>query len=199
LYIGGLPKGKICEVLGLPTSGKTTLALKFLAQAQAGGGQVAYVDQARYFDPDYAYRCGINLSRLWVGAPYSQVEALATMEALVRDGSLVALVFDLMDYAWDEPSFVSCLNRLTAPLSRSGTSLLFLHTSTHSLEGSHSTVLAHYAAVRLQVTHEGWLRRHGDVRGYEARVLVLKNRLGPAGREARITIEFNGTVRGNGL
>ena len=62
---GGLPKGKICELVGPATSGKTTLALKFLAQAQArGAGQIAYIDQARYFDADYAYRCGLDLSRL---------------------------------------------------------------------------------------------------------------------------------------
>ena len=60
LGIGGLPCGRICELAGPATSGKTTLALKFLAQAQAGNAQVAYVDQALYFDPDYAYRCGLE-------------------------------------------------------------------------------------------------------------------------------------------
>jgi hypothetical protein len=59
--------------------------------------------------------------------------------------------------------------------------------------------MAHYAAVRLQITRERWLRRHGDIQGYKARVEVLKNRLGPAGRTVSVAIEFNGTVRGNGL
>ena len=86
LGIGGLPRGRMCELVGPATSGKTTLALKFLAQAQAGGGQVAYVDQALYFDPDYAHRCGLDLSRLLVGTSHDLREALATIEALVRSG-----------------------------------------------------------------------------------------------------------------
>ena len=201
LGIGGLPKGKVCEVVGPATSGKTTLALKFLAQAQAGG-QVAYVDQALYFDPDYAHRCGMDLSRLIVGQPADMEEALAMTEALARSGHLAALVFDALDFFWTDPTIASrlaaTLNRLPAPLARSGTVLLILHEAPDS--GSPAlSALAHSAAVRLRVVREGWLHRHGDVRGYKARVEVLKNRLGPAGRTANIRIEFNGTVRGNGL
>jgi recombination protein RecA len=199
LRIGGLPKGKISEIVGQPTSGKTTLALKFLVQAQAGGAQVAYIDQARFFDADYAHRCGIDLSRLLVGAPYGLTEALVTTEALVCNGSLAALVFDVMDGLWGDPHTVpqlaSCLSRLTAPLARSGIALVFLHTAVKA----RSTPLSHYAALRLQVDREHWLERHGDVRGYEARVEILKNRSGPSGSKVTIAIEFNGTVRGNGL
>jgi recombination protein RecA len=194
-----LPKGKISEIVGLPTSGKTTMALKFLVQAQARGAQVAYIDQARFFDADYAHRCGIDLSRLLVGAPYGLAEALATTEALVCSGSLAALVFDVMDGLWSDPHTVpqlaSCLGRLSAPLARSGVVLVFLHAAVKV----RSTPLAHYAAVRLQVSHERWLQEHGDVRGYEAQVEVLKNRLGPSGGKVTIAIEFNGTVRGDGL
>jgi recombination protein RecA len=199
LRIGGLPKGKICEIVGLPTSGKTTLALKFLVQAQAGGVPVAYIDQARFFDADYAHRCGIDLSRLLVGAPYGLTEALATTEALVHSGSLAALVFDVMDGLWGDPHAIpqlaSCLSRLSAPLAHSGIVLLFLHTAVKV----RSTPLAHYAAVRLQVARERWLQHHGDVRGYEAQVEILKNRSGPSGSKVTIAIEFNGTVHGNGL
>jgi recombination protein RecA len=222
LGIGGLPKGKISELLGLATSGKTTLALKFLAQAQAGSDQaltrgVGYVDQARYFDPDYAHRCGVDLSRLLVGSPYDVREALAMTEALVKDGNLTALIFDALDLFWTDPGtarlLVATLDRLTAPLARSGTALLFLRavrsdfakhpSGTRQAEISGRSpalsALAHYASIRLQLTRERWLRRHGDIRGYEARVEVLKNKLGPAGRGVKLTIEFNGTVRGNGL
>ena len=202
LEIGGLPAGKVSEILGLPTSGKTTLALKFLAQAQAGGGEVAYVDQARYFDPDYAYRCGLDLSHLLVGTPYSAQEALAMTEALARNGGLAALVFDAMELFWLDPEAVrgltAMLNRLSSPLARSGTALVFLHTVS-SPDMPALSALAHYAAVRLQVVREHWIRRHEEVRGYAARVEVLKNRFGPGGRSANFKIEFNGTVRGNGL
>lgn len=204
LGIGGLPKGKISELVGPATSGKTTLALKFLAQAQADGGQVGYIDQARYFDPDYAHRCGLDLSRLLVGTPYDLREALAMTESLVRSGGLSALVFDAdaLDFLWTDPEAMSqiaaFLDRLPAPLTRSGMAFLLLHESPTA--GSPAlSALAHYAAVRLQVVRERWLRRHGDIRGYKARVEVLKNRLGPAGRAVTVAIEFNGTVRGNGL
>jgi recombination protein RecA len=204
LAIGGLPRGQVCELAGPATSGKTTLALKFLAQAQAqaGGTRVAYVDQALYFDPDYAYRCGVDLSRLLVGAPRDLAEALAATEALARSGGLAALVFDALEFLWTDPAAASLLaatlSRLPAALARSGTVLLVLHESPGD-NSSATSALAHTAAVRLQVTRERWLRQGGDVRGYEARVEVLKNRFGPAGRAARVAIEFNGTVRGNGL
>jgi recombination protein RecA len=207
LGIGGLPRGKVCELVGPATSGKTTLALKFLAQAQTSGGQVAYVDQALYFDPDYAYRCGLDLSHLLVGTSHDLREALAMTEALVRSGSLAALVFDALDFLWTDPEAASLLaatlNRLPAALSRAGTTLLVLHEAASGdppMGGSPAlSALAHYAAVRLQVVRERWLHHHSDIRGYEARVEVLKNRLGPAGRTVNLTIEFNGTVRGNGL
>jgi len=202
LGIGGLPKGRISELLGLATSGKTTLALKFLAQAQASGGQVGYIDQARYFDPDYAHRCGLDLSHLLIGSPYDFQEALAMTEALMRDGGLAALIFDTLDLfltnAEAARHLAALLNRLAAPLARSGTALLFLHDAVSERSPALST-LAHAASVRLQLTRERWLHQHGDIRGYEARVEVLKNKLGPAGRAVTLKFQFNGTVRGNGL
>ena len=202
LGIGGLPKGRVSELVGLPTSGKTTLALKFLSQAQAGGGQVSYIDQARSFDPDYAHRCGMDLSRLWVGSPLDIREALAMMESLVRNGSLSALVFDTLNVLWTDPDaarrLTASLDRLTLTLTGSGTALVFLRASSTTISPALSA-LAHYATVRLQIVRERWLHRHGDIRGYKARVEIQKNRLGPAGRTATISIEFNGTVRGNGL
>jgi recombination protein RecA len=202
LGIGGLPQGRVCEVIGPATSGKTTLALKFLSRAQAGGGQVAYVDQALYFDADYAHRCGIDLSRLMVGTTHDLHEALAATEALAREGGLSAMVFDTLDFLWTDPRAASLLaatvTRLPAFLGRSGTVLLVLHESLVDNSPAFS-VLAHTAAVRLHVARERWLKHRGDVRGYEAQVQVLKNRFGPDGHTVNLKIEFNGTVRGNGL
>jgi hypothetical protein len=134
-------------------------------------------------------------------------EALAMTESLVRHGDLSAVVLDVLDFVWTDPLAASylaaTLNRLPSFLARSGTILLFLHES--SAEGSPAassewgSALAHSATVRLRVIREEWLRQHRDIRGYRASVQVLKNKLGPAGRTASITIEFNGTVRGNGL
>ena len=200
---GGLPRGRVCELVGPATSGKTTLALRFLAQAQGvAGQQVAYIDQALYFDPDYAHRCNLDLSRLLVGTSHDLREALATAEALAHSGGLAALVFDTLDFLWTDSSAASLLaatlNRLPAPLARSGTVLLILHESPAGSSPALST-LAHCATVRLQVVRERWLHQHGDIRGYKARVEVLKNRLGSASRKVTIAIEFNGTVHGNGL
>ncbi len=201
LGIGGLPIGRVCEIVGPATSGKTTLALKFLVQAQARGGQVAYVDQALYFDPDYAYRCGMDLSRLLISRAYDMQEALATAEALARSGALSALVFDALDFVWTDPGTVlhlaANLNRLIPFLVRSGTVFLVLYESFQDRSPALSA-LAHCAAVRLKVVREKWVHQYRDVRGYEARVEVLKNKLGPAGHTAAITIEFNGTVRAMG-
>jgi recombination protein RecA len=202
LGLGGLPKGEVCELVGPATSGKTTLALKFLAQAQVGGSQVGYIDQALYFDPDYAYRCGVDLSRLVAGTPQDLTEALAMAEALARSGSLAALVLDTLDFLWDDAgaanSLAATVNRLRAPLARSGTILLVLHDSP-DVRSPALSALAHTANIRLQVVRERWLQQHGDIRGYEARVEVLKNRVGPAGRVVLLEIEFNGTVQGNGI
>jgi len=205
LTIGGLPKGQVCEMVGPATSGKTTLALKFLVQAQAGGGQVGYLDQALYFDPDYAHRCGLNLSRLLVGRPQDVRETLAMAEALAGSGGLAALVFDALDFTWSDPQAASLLaatfGRLPTALARSGMVLLVLHESPNGSSPRSAAVspLAHVAAVRLQVVRERWLRQGKDVRGYQARVEVLKNRFGPAGWTVSLAIEFNGTVRGNDL
>lgn len=202
LGIGGLPKGRLCEIVGPATSGKTTLALKLLSQAQAGGGLVGYIDQALYFDPDYAHRAGVDLSRLLVGTPQSLKETLAMAEALVRRSGLAALVVDALDLLWTDAEaaapLAATLNRLPAPLDRSATILIVLRESL-SAHSPALSALAHLAAVRLQISRERWIQRRGDVRGYEARVEVLKNRMGPAGRVVPVVIEFNGTVHGDGL
>jgi len=202
LVIGGLPKGKIAELAGLPTSGKTTLALKFLAQAQDGKSQVGYIDQARYFDPDYAHRCGLDLSRLVVGTPYDLQEALAMTETLAQRSNLAALLFDIQGLFWTDSDAVrhltALLNRLAAPLAHSGMVLLFL-SDVSTDDTPVLSALAHYASVRLRVVRERWLRRYSDIRGYEARVEVLKNRFGPVSRLVTLKIHFNGTVSGEDL
>jgi recombination protein RecA len=190
LGIGGLPRGKVCEIVGRPTSGKTTLALRFLAQAQAHG-PVAYLDQARFFDADYAHRCGLDLSRLLVGLPYDLTESLSTAEALARSETLSALVVDAMEGLWSSAESARqlglLLNRMTAPLARSGLILIVLHDGDVS-HRPRATPLAYHASLRLGVRRLKWLKRHGDVYGYRARVEVLKNRLGPSGGETEIEI-----------
>jgi len=198
MRLADLTRGHVYKLVGPATSGKTTLALQFLAQAQAGGAQVGYIDQALYFDPDYAYRCGIDLSRLLVGTAHDLPGALATLEALAHGGGLSALVFDTLDFLWADPAAAACLastfDRLPALLERSRTALLVLRESPTG-----GVPALHQAAVRLHVVRERWIERYGDVRGYEARVDVVRNRFGPEGRRVKIEIGFNGTVRGDGF
>ena len=204
LGIGGLPRGTMCELVGPATAGKTVLALRFLAQAQAGGGQVGYIDQALYFDADDARRCAVDLARLVVGTPHDLAEALAASEALVHSGELAALVFDAFGFLWTDPQaaaqLTAMLDRLLPALARSGTTLLFLHESSDD-DSPAFLALDHYAAVRLRVARERWLEHLGDVRGYAARVEVLKNRAapGPLPSPVTISVEFDGPVTGDGL
>jgi len=179
------------------------LALKWLVEAQSEGAQVGYIDLARSFDTDYACRCGLDLSRLLVLSPYDLREALAMTEALASNGGLAALVFDGWDLLWDDPTAASLLAaslaRLAAPLARSNMAFLVLHAPANENSPALSA-LAYHASLRVEIARENWLRRNGDVCGYKAKVLVLKNKLsGTAGQSCHIIIEFNGTVHGASL
>jgi hypothetical protein len=138
---------------------------------------------------------------LLIFAPHSLEETLSMTEVLVGGSGLSALVFDGLDAWWHDTQsallFAACLDRLVAPLARSGMTLLFLHASP-GRDSPALCALAHHATVRLHVELERWLRRHGDVQGYETKVEVRKNRLGAAGRTARISIEFGNMMGGDG-
>ena len=198
----GIPRGRITELLGAPTSGMTTIALKVMAQAQHTGDSVAYLDLPHTFDPDYAARCGINLRHLLLVRPHSGTEALEIVYQLLHRRSLGLLIFDSVAALHATPITPTALSQLIAPLAQSTTALLFL--TPLQFGGAMSVAnyppnfaLPHVAGLRLTLTKERWLNRGRDVRGYEARVLVLKNKLGRAGQQARIAITFNGTVRGD--
>lgn len=206
LGAGGLPRGRIAEIVGIPTAGAATLALKVIAQAQANGGAAVYLDVGRTFDPDYAHRCGVDLHRLMVVRPYNMQQAIAMLPDFATSGGFDLLLFDMPLHLSLEPEqqqrLSAALSRLLAPLSRSGCALLFV-TSLRS-DGEQPLAayprhmaLPHYASLRLLIQRARWLYRRRDVRGYEADVLVLKNKLGAAGQEVRIAITFNGTVHGD--
>ncbi len=202
LGIGGLARGRVSELVGPASSGKTTLALQFLSQAQANGAAVGYVDQARSFDPEYAHHCGLDLTRLFIAAPYDLQETLAITEALAGSGELTALAVDSLETLWEDAAgsqqLAACLDRLVALLSHSATVLLFLHAP--QIHGSPASyALAHHATTRLCVVSEQWLRRHGDTYGYKAQIEVQKNRLGPAGQLINLAIEFNSPMHGSSI
>ena len=207
LGIGGLPRGRVSEIVGVPTAGAATLALKSIAQAQAGRGTAFIIDMSRTFDPDYAQRCGVDLHRLMIIHPYTPQQAIALLPDFIASSGLDLLVFDMPLHPVLEPErrqqLSSTLGRLLAPLSHSNAVLLFvtsLPPDSDPLAGyPRALALPHYASLRLLVRRARWLHQRQDVRGYEADVLILKHKLGKAGGEARIAVTFDGTVRGDAV
>jgi recombination protein RecA len=207
LGIGGVPRSRITEVLGAPTSGMATLTLKVIANAQAQGDIAAYLDLSQTFDPDYAARCGVDLDRLLLARPHTGVEALEILYSLIASRGAGVLVFDSISQLIAEshgPQAISiALRRLAGALAHAPCALIFL-TPLHFGDADSTDnypsgfALPHYTAVRLLIEKEQWLRKRRDVRGYQARVTVLKNKLGPSGKSVSIAITFNGVVDGNG-
>lgn len=227
LGIGGIPRSRITEILGPITSGKTTIALKIIAYAQDRKDIAAYIDLSRTLDPDYAFRCGVDLRKLLIVQPDSGREALAIANSLVSSRGLAAIVFDSVSSLLGEtssPQLMSeALRQLTGPLADSACALIFLTSLcfggpcgisiprggpcvTDITQGGPSSkdnylsgfALSHYASVRLLVGREKWIKRYGDITGYRAEVTVVKNKLAPAGKRVSVSITFNGTVKGNG-
>jgi RecA/RadA recombinase len=201
LLDGGLPRGRISEVVGPATSGKLTLAAKVIAAAQRDRDAVAaWIDTWRTCDPDYMHRCGVDLSQLLVTRPAGLSNALGMCLHLVESRSLAVLVVDTLPFthaslasgSGSEGTLAGALSRLATLLAENQTAVVFL-----TNPGQSSRALAHAAAVRLNIRRESWITRKGDVRGYEGQTELLKNRLGRLGT-ANIRITFNGTVRGDG-
>ena len=184
-----------------------TLTLKILATAQAQGNLAAYIDLGGTFDPDYAVRCEVNLGHLLLIRPASGAEALEIAYTLIASRSLGLLVFDSVAHLFGDPrgaaSLSTALRQISSALTGSPCAMVFLTPlqfgdamSSHNYPSGFA--LPHYAAIRLLLKKEKWLRRRGDVYGYQAEVQVLKNKLGRSGHKAKIAITFNGVVRGDG-
>ena len=198
LVIGGLPRGRISEINGVPSSGMATIALKIMAEAQ--GNMAVYIDLEQNFDPAYAARCGLALEQLVLVRPYTVPQGLAILQDFVVGTEVNILVFDAplgrLVESRASQSLATTLGRLIAPLGKTQSVLLFLI----SLPAERAPVdagrpvsaaLAHFASVRLLIQREGWIYRQGDIGGYQAQVLVLKNKLGPAGKQASINVVFD--------
>ena len=204
--IGGIPRSRITEMLGAPTSGMATLSLKLIAKAQEDKDTAAYLDLSYTFDPDYAARCDVSLDRLLLIRPHSGREALEITHSLIAGGGMGVLVFDSVSHLLGEthgPQLMSAaLRQLVGVLAESPCALVFLTPlyfgdATSQANYPSGFALPHYATVRLLIEKERWLKRRRDVRGYRARVTVIKNKLAPSGKSAAIEITFNGVVNGN--
>lgn len=204
--IGGIPRGRLTELLGAPTSGMATLALKIITEAQAAKDVAAYLDLGATFDPDYAARCHVNLSKLLLVRPQNGHEALEIAHSLISSRGIGVLVFDSVAHLLADPQgpqkLSTALRQLPQALARSPCASIFL-TPLQAGEVSFPEnypsgfALPHYVTVRLLLAKERWLYKGDDVRGYEARVQVIKNKLGSANQTATIAITFNGVVKGD--
>lgn len=207
--ISGVPRGRMTEILGQPTSGMTTLALKILANAQMEGDTAAYLDLGQTFDPDYAARCEVDLDRLLLVRPQNGLEALEIVHALVASRGLGVLVFDDVSHLLAEPAraqaMAALLHQIPPILAQSPCALIFLTPLKFGDAMSWANyppgfAVPHYATVRLLIQRERWLGKGRDTLGggYQAQARILKNKLGPAGQRVKIAVTFNGVVRGDG-
>ena len=208
LGIGGIPRGRISELLGTPASGMTTLALTLLGQAQMVGGTAVYIDIDRTFDPTYAISCGVFLEQMTLVHPHTAEGALDMLPDIIHNGGFDLIICDMPGriQLGDAISrkLASTLGRLLAPLSRRNATLLFLTALSAvndrvTKDGSHyprQGILPHYTTLRLLFQRDRWLYRQRDVFGCETSITVIKNKLSAPGRQARITLAFHDTAGG---
>jgi recombination protein RecA len=207
LGIGGVPRGHLTEILGVPTSGMTTLALKVISQAQAQGDTAAYVDLGGTFDPDYAARCQVRLARLLLARPSTGVKALEIIQDLVTSGGVGVVAFDGVSHLLTETSgaqtLTAALRRLLPGLTQSPCALICLTSlpvgdAPTAVNNIPRSALSSFATVRLWLQKEHWLYQRKRLWGYQAQVQIAKNKLGQAGQRVSVAITFNGTVQGDG-
>lgn len=203
LGIGGLPKGRIVEIYGPESSGKTTLALSIIAQAQKKNGTCAFVDAEHALDPSYAKKIGVDIDNLFISQPDSGEQALEIADTLVRSGAIDVLVVDsvaaLVPKAELEGEMgdahmglqarlmSQALRKLTATVSRSNTLIIFINQIRMKLGvmfGNPETTtggnaLKFYASVRMDIRSIGKIKDKEDITGSQTRVKIVKNKVAP--------------------
>lgn len=215
LGIGGIPRGRVVEIFGSESSGKTTVALHMIAQSQKRGGTAAFVDAEHALDPSYASAIGVDLERLLLSQPSSGEEGLEITESLVRSGAVDIIVVDSVAALVPEAEITGAMGdaqvglqarlmsqamrKLTAVISQSKTTVIFINQIRSTISATSwgptttttgGLALKFYTSMRLEIKRLGSIEDGGQKIGNETLVRVVKNKLAPPFKEARFDIIY---------